>query len=354
MKIVILGWDSLVWKPDTLSEHLKGGFWSKRKFELKGPMLPVEFSRKGGGLTAVVDKDNGVNVPTWVAISNRPDLRDAVTDLWIREKRFAGQPDKVTKEQQEDGTIGYACKNAADEASNSFRKHGHHQFARDLILEWLNTTKYDAAVWTALQPSTFEDKDGDHAFSVDRAVEYLRGLRPQEREQALLEIETAPEEVETPLRSRLRELNLRRLRKPNDTIGDDNVKEALGFLKDWVTAITAIETTAIGVIAAFFQFNEGRSLSYCDRFLLIAAVVCFFISLYGGCQLLYMLPGCIQRQPYHRIDIYWLRTVSFPVSFWAKWFWWTFFWGIFFFALFCGSRIIFSPGPQPRFYFADV
>lgn len=259
---------------------------------------------------------------------------------------FAGPPDKVTKEQREDGTIGYACKNSDDPGSNSFKKYGYHQFASDLILEWLKKSKYDAAVWIALQPSTFEDKDGDHAFSVNKAVEYLRGLRPQEREQALLDIEEVPEDVETPLRSRLRKLDLRRLIKPNDVKGDDNVKEALGFLKDWVTAITAIETTAIGVIAAFFQFKEGSQLAVWERVFLILAVVSFGWSLRGGCHVLYMLPGCIQRQPYHKIDIYWLRTTDRKLGSRAMAFWRWFIVGILFFVLFCCSRIIFSPGPQ--------
>ena len=58
------------------------------------------------GLTLVIDKDHGVEVPTRVAISTRSVLNDAVTDLWIREMRFRGERSDA-EQRSKDGRIGY-------------------------------------------------------------------------------------------------------------------------------------------------------------------------------------------------------------------------------------------------------
>jgi hypothetical protein len=48
--------------------------------------------------------------------------------------------------------------------------------------------------------------------------------------------------------------------QPNQIAHDTNLTEALGFLKDWVTALSAIESAAIGAVAAYLhvRFTSGK------------------------------------------------------------------------------------------------
>ena len=79
MKIVILGWGSLVWDPRQLP--------LKTAWKLHGPKLPIEFSRvsRDARLTLVIDPDNGTEVPTRFALSTRTEMPDAIADLRDRE-----------------------------------------------------------------------------------------------------------------------------------------------------------------------------------------------------------------------------------------------------------------------------
>lgn len=84
MKIAILAWGSVVWKPGSLKDHLE----NNAKFEQGGPELPIEFSRVSddGRLTLVIDEEHGRKVTTFVATSSRSELLEARDDLMHREK----------------------------------------------------------------------------------------------------------------------------------------------------------------------------------------------------------------------------------------------------------------------------
>jgi hypothetical protein len=206
-------------------------------FKQGGPTLRIEFSRvsEDGRLTLVIDRENGADVPTRVATSTRSTLDDAVTDVWIRETRFFGERSGAEK-RSKDGTIGYA--DLAGENA-SIKIHPDHQYAYDLITPWLKTSGFDAVVWTALR-SNFKD------FSVEEAVNYLKSLprtfhsEKASQQDAFEYIVRAPEEVETPLRKRLRDLGLiPRMPSPNDIIGaaqcegSFRVLERLGYCSDY-------------------------------------------------------------------------------------------------------------------------
>src|SRR6266542_701024 len=133
MPIVVLGWGSLCyeWVGLSLVEPVR---WT-----LRGPRLPIEFSRKSkegdrrGVLTAVIDTTFGVPVPVRVAVSRVRDLTQVREELRVREKRtrrsWIGSVDRAGN-RQGDGT--------------------EQVFAT--IQAWLTGTDYEAAVWTAIPP----------------------------------------------------------------------------------------------------------------------------------------------------------------------------------------------------------
>lgn len=80
MKIVILGWGSLIWDPRGLPRE---GIW-----QIGGPKLPIEFSRisKDCRLTLVIDVENKKYVSTRYVLSPRVDIDDVIKDLALRER----------------------------------------------------------------------------------------------------------------------------------------------------------------------------------------------------------------------------------------------------------------------------
>jgi hypothetical protein len=180
MRIAVLGWGSLIWDPRELPRE---GTWQEG-----GPILPIEFSRisSDSRLTLVIDPKNGAAVPTRFVLSPRADVEDAVSDLRTREGTTVDR-------------IGFV--NLAD---------GHHRCnadpsAREKIQDWARSKGFEAVVWTDLYPN-FEKEHSRHLpFSVENAETYLRELPKGVAIRARKYIQNAPEEVDTPLRRRLRE-----------------------------------------------------------------------------------------------------------------------------------------------------
>jgi hypothetical protein len=176
MKIVILGWGSLLW--ESAPEFDK---WVE-PWKLDGPKLKIEFSRisksRLGALTLVIDTEHGV--PTTVAwcLSKREKIEDAVSDLRSRE----GTTNK---------NIGYI---RLDEQSLEIE---------DPIVVWAKKKKVDAVVWTALE-SNFEEKVKKQ-FSVKAAVAYVKTLPPAGKAKAAEYVWRAPDFVQTAVRSALQQ-----------------------------------------------------------------------------------------------------------------------------------------------------
>src|SRR5262245_16478650 len=86
MKVLILGWGSLVWDPRELK--ISGGW------HLGGPKLPIEFSRvsRDERLTLVIDETNGELVHTRYALSPF-DLSEAQQNM--REREGTGRTSDV-------------------------------------------------------------------------------------------------------------------------------------------------------------------------------------------------------------------------------------------------------------------
>lgn len=181
MKICILAWGSLQWDPRELK--------TASAFESTGPEVPIEFSRISGKdgpsprLTLVIDETNGAHCKTSVAMSGFRDLESASENLRLREG------------MQHVNGVGYVDKQSG---KVSFRAKERHPNAVRAVHEWLNTTDFDAAIWTALA-SNFSTVRGE-LFSIEASLTYLETLPADNLAVALEYIRRAPEQVQTRFR----------------------------------------------------------------------------------------------------------------------------------------------------------
>lgn len=180
MKIAILGWGSLLWdnRPEFDRWHLPWMY--------DGPTLKLEFSRisisRLRALTLVIDDIHGT--PTVVAwcLSTRTDPDDAVCDLRCREGTTLKNIGRIDTPQH--------TESSSDRGA-----------AQSSIVSWAREKCLDVVVWTDLK-SNFKEETGQ-AFSMDAAVSYLRGLKPEGKGKAAEYIWRAPDFVRTPLRAAL-------------------------------------------------------------------------------------------------------------------------------------------------------
>ncbi len=170
--------------------------WDPRTLQIKsdwvasGPVLDIEFSRvsKDGRLTLVIDPVNGAAVQTYVALSKRSSLADAVADLRDREGTVIKRIGFIEMAKGDTSKAKFA------DQIDIFQN----------VQTWCESSNYDAAVWTAL-PSQFKEQT-NMEFSVDNAISYLSGLPKTARNNALEYIRKAPQEVATPLREKIEKL----------------------------------------------------------------------------------------------------------------------------------------------------
>jgi len=181
MKIGVLAWGSLQWDPR--------GLCIEDTFEPTGPVLPVEFSRISGSdeskprLTLVIDETNGSRCKTYVAESSFRDLEKAKENLKLREgMHYVNGVGYIVRQSNEVG----------------FRAKERHPNAVEAVRAWLESTDYDAAIWTALA-SNFSDKR-DEPFAIDAALRYLEELSADNLAIALDYFSRAPEQTQTKLR----------------------------------------------------------------------------------------------------------------------------------------------------------
>jgi hypothetical protein len=176
----ILGWGSLIWDMENLAPHVRGD-WAMGA----GPALPMEFTRvspkRKMGLAVCLDATHGADCATHAIASAKDGIAAVVTDLARRERA----PEE---------RIGAVCVVS-----------GHTQGSSPQIVEgvrrWCLGVGWIGAVWTDL-PSNFEDHLGE-AFTVPRALAYLRTLAGDSLDEAVRYIENAPAATDTPLRRAL-------------------------------------------------------------------------------------------------------------------------------------------------------
>jgi hypothetical protein len=172
MKVVCLGWGSLIKRPGELR---LAGEWQQG-----GPALPVEFARtsRNGRLTLVLTP----GVPL-------------VPTFWVELNYATAESAKVALAERED------CKLLAIGLWPGPAPR--HAVGADLIAAWAQEKGLDAVVWTALRPK-FQGQSVAPE-SAEAAVAYLQGLGPEATAAAREYVATAPACVRTPFRAAFEE-----------------------------------------------------------------------------------------------------------------------------------------------------
>jgi hypothetical protein len=78
-----------------------------------------------------------------------------------------------------------------------------------------------------------------------------------------------------------------------------NLKDALGFLKDWVTTFLTLQTSIIAAAAVFVGIHgvaDFKQLWWLQKMLLVAAAIGSLVSIWAGLYLLNLIPAAAQRK----------------------------------------------------------
>lgn len=179
MKIVFLGWGSLIWSPEKLQTH---GDWQD-----DGPELPIEFARisRDGRLTLVLYSTADHSPVCWIH-AKAANLTEALNNLKEREGTSLKR-------------IEYAS--LADSTSNCAVI----PTIIDTIRPWAIRKKIDAVVWTGLTSNFTEKTDVD--VNQENITTYLTQLSTVKQEKAREYIEKAPLQIKTKFRKHI-EANL--------------------------------------------------------------------------------------------------------------------------------------------------
>lgn len=169
MKIVCIGWGSLIWNPGKLKvEHP----W----FE-DGPLLPIEFTRISSDkrVTLIIDEFSQPvrTLWAWMTVTR---LREAKESLLEREGISERNISLIH-------SIGL----------NETPTNAIHNSIKD----WLFEKQVDAAIWTGLSYSKETERKRP---TIDQIINHLNSLEGNTRENAEEYIKKAPPQISTPYR----------------------------------------------------------------------------------------------------------------------------------------------------------
>ncbi|MCU7870806.1 MAG: hypothetical protein KZQ98_20125 [Candidatus Thiodiazotropha sp. (ex Lucinoma borealis)] len=171
MRILCLGWGSLIWNPGSLP--IKGDW------ETDGPALPIEFARQSsdGRLTLVVAQ-RCLDVEVLWAELDVHTIEDAKSSLAERE----GISDK---------NIKYSIGHWTQEGRSR-------HLEASIIDPWAKTKFVDGVVWTGLKPG-FKDNRG-HVPTLEDTLNYLRELECEASKRAEEYVRRTPHQITTQYR----------------------------------------------------------------------------------------------------------------------------------------------------------
>lgn len=152
MKIIYLGWGSLLWSNMGLSLSKK---WEKT--DIKFPLNFSRISDKGKGrLTLVVDYDNGINNNIWYAETKHNDLNKAIKALKERENTIKRNIAYLNL-QKNNGRV----KNLRDDEQK-------------MLIEKFKG-KYDAIIWVDLATNWQDIRN--EKYTTENAIKYLKEIK---------------------------------------------------------------------------------------------------------------------------------------------------------------------------------
>lgn len=178
MKIAILGWGSLIWQPKDLKFDTNIG-WKEN-----GPVLPIEFARisQDGRLTLVITP-NGTEVPTLYSVSSFDNLNLAVLNLAVRESSGKASIGSYIKSKDEFYPIRFMFK--------------------DNIKNWIETTDFDAVIWTNLPEKLNLENVTKTEKDPDGRIDYLQKLKGHQSALAEEYIRNTPKKIATTYRNQI-------------------------------------------------------------------------------------------------------------------------------------------------------
>ena len=190
MRIAIIAWGSLVWKPTDRGVTLR--LRTPDDWRTDGPRLPVEFARIScdGSLTLVVVPSYPKEVTTLWSVSAHHHLNEAIRNLASREG-ITENLEAIHGVFRSGLPIGSVDRDVAT-----------------TIHSWLlKRPRLDAAIWTGLgtHPTRWRDRGYEEGFTPDNALSYLRSLRGDGGHPAFEYLMKAPAQVTTPVRQRATE-----------------------------------------------------------------------------------------------------------------------------------------------------
>ncbi|GLR09629.1 hypothetical protein COO59_00455 [Mixta theicola] len=171
MKIICLGWGSLLWKTGPLPVS---GDW-----HADGPFYPIEFSRVGdnGELSTAVCL-NAPLVQVFWALLAVDTLEQACEALRQREQIPPERTDGIGVLISQGLPIGP-------------------------LAEWAQQRQIDAVIWTALPPRIAHNEG--QIPTIDEAIAYLRSLEGEKREHARNYFVQMPLQLDTPYRRAIKQ-----------------------------------------------------------------------------------------------------------------------------------------------------
>jgi len=171
MKIVSLGWGSLIWNPGDLK--------CSPEWQADGPALPIEYARvsRDGRITLVIVEGGPTSPVLWSPLTV-DNIDEAVKMLAARE------------DTDDLGRIGRWLPGGKGD-----------YLGLDVIAAWATERQFDGVVWTALPPG-FKDSRGTKPALRD-LISHINGLTVEQRASAAEYVEKTPKQIATDYRPAL-------------------------------------------------------------------------------------------------------------------------------------------------------
>lgn len=184
MKIVILGWGSLIWEPKDLNYDEEFG-WI-----YDGPTLPIEFARisNNGRLTLVITENGSLNKTFYTFSNSNLSFEEVFENLRIREGKCNRKD------------IGFYKAETDEFHSDDFKY-------KEEIRNWSKEKKIKNIIWTDLPEKWSCKNENDEIININpnERIKYLKNLISDRKELAEEYVRKTPPQIKTNFRKLIEE-----------------------------------------------------------------------------------------------------------------------------------------------------